>query len=133
MDEPNVHLIIAPVFGFFFLHFRAVLKCKMCTLPLQRKAISFNTAVYSNNNNNKSDYGNFKNDLAFEDTKFTSPTQDFYTAAVTNKGKTGNWNWWFSNVNYIGNSKSLMDASNIVYNMTTLSSPNETISRGRSL
>ena len=49
---------------------------------------------------------------------FCFPTQEFVTAAVTNKGKKGNWDWWFNNANWYGNSKSLMKANNVIYTLT---------------
>ena len=53
-------------------------------------------------------YANFKRDLCFEDTKFTFPTENFATA-LKNKGRDGCWDWWFANVNWVGDSKSLMN------------------------
>ena len=63
------------------------------------------------------DFENLKSDLGFGGTKisFCFPTQEFHKAAVKNKGVKGNWDWWFKLIHLDDDSKSLMDASNIVY------------------
>tara|TARA_A100001015_G_scaffold198932_1_gene222059 strand:+ start:3379 stop:3639 length:261 start_codon:yes stop_codon:yes gene_type:complete len=62
----------------------------------------------------------FKRDLGFAYPKIpiTFPMQEFVTATVTNKGKKGNWDWWFEGVQFLEKSKSLMYANNIIYILT---------------